>query len=108
MDIKTQLIVFLFSFLFGFLFFYLMYINYQFIKNKNKLTQFIENIVFVLDMDLIYLFILYKINYGAYHIYFFIMTLIGSIVGYLCLKFVKGFVKYCFQKMLVLKSLYRG
>lgn len=103
MDIKLQLITFLFSFVFGFLFYYLSLINYRLINNKKRITKLILCTIFVTDMDFIYLFFLYRINNGIFHIYFFITIVGGYYVGYKCLDFVKGIRRYCLRKIGVLK-----
>lgn len=90
MDAKTQIIVLLFSYFYGFFFFYLAYINKKIIDKKNKIYRSLITTLFMYNIVLIYIIIIYKINNGKFHIYFFIMIIIGFITS---IKFQKKLLK---------------
>ncbi len=82
MDAKTQIIVLSFSFLFGFITYYLNVINYKIINNQKKIYRSIISIMFSYNLVLIYLIILYKLNNGNFHIYFFFLLILGFFSAY--------------------------
>ena len=88
-----QLIPFIFSFVFGILFsFCSLFIKFMLI-NKKLLTKIIINYVFVIDIVLLYVYFMYKINYGNHHIYYLFMLLFGFLLGNYLLNLCKHFVK---------------
>lgn len=101
MDSILQLKTFIFSFLYGVLFFIMAKCNLYFIKNKCIFWQFIINMIFVLDMVLIYYYINYRLNNGCFHIYFLLTIGFGYIVmlmyfkkiAVICKKYVKRIKK---------------
>ena len=82
MDAKTQIIILLYSYIFGFIFYYLSKINNKIITNKSPIYRSITTILFMLNIVLIYLIILYKLNNGKFHLYFFIMLVLGFYSSY--------------------------
>ena len=81
MTASLQLLTLGASFLYGFLFYYLMKINYRFIKNKKKFYQSLITILFMYNIVLLYIIIIFKLNNGIFHIYFFIMIILGFYVN---------------------------
>ena len=77
MTAQLQLISLSISYLYGFFFFYLYKMNYLLIKDKKKFYQSLITILFMYNMVLIYIIIIYKVNHGIFHIYFFIMIALG-------------------------------
>lgn len=77
MDAKTQIIVLLFSFIYGFLFYSFLKLNEAIIKRKNKSARSLITIMFMYNVVLIYILIVFKINNGNFHPYFFIMIILG-------------------------------
>jgi len=77
MDAKTQIIVLLFSFIYGFFFFSLSYLNKKIIDKKNKIYRSLITILFIYNIVLLYIIIVYKLNNGKFHPYFFIMLSLG-------------------------------
>ena len=73
MDSFLQLKTLIFSFFFGMLFYYLAKYNLFLIKNMKYFITFI----LVIDSVLLYMYLLFKINHGIYHIYFFFMFALG-------------------------------
>lgn len=94
MDYKIQLLSFLFSFLFGIFFFITNYFNKKLITNKRMFFQYIITFLYIINIVLFYILILYKINRGVFHIYFLIMVLLGYLFATWLEKYVKKSVKY--------------
>ena len=77
MNYKVQLLSFLLSFLYG-VFFNITYdLNVLIIQNERKMFQYINMILYIINIVLIYIIILYKINIGVFHPYFIMMVIIG-------------------------------
>jgi len=81
MDAKTQIITLLFSFLYGFIFFYLEIFHNHIIKHKKRLYRSIITILFMCNIVLIYIILIFKLNNGNFHIYFILMIIIGFIIS---------------------------
>lgn len=81
MTAEVQLFTLSVSYLFGYLFYYLYKLNYIIIKNKKRFYQSLITILFMYNIVLIYIILIYKINNGIFHIYFFIMIILGFITN---------------------------
>ncbi len=81
MDAKTQIIVLLTSYLYGFFFFYLANLNNYIIKKQKRIYRSIITIMFMVNIVLLYIIIIFKINNGNFHPYFFIMLTLGFFTG---------------------------
>lgn len=90
MNAKTQIIVLLISYLYGFFFFYLYKLNNKIIKKTNKLYRSIITILFMYNIVLLYIIIIYKANNGNFHIYFLLMLILGFFTS---IKFTKKISK---------------
>jgi len=77
MDAITQIIVLLISYIYGFFFYYFAKLNNKIIKTKKKIYRSITSILFMYNIVLIYIIIIYKINNGIFHIYLFFMIILG-------------------------------
>ena len=86
MNSNVQLISFIVSYFFGMLFYFLTYLNFQLIKPFKLLLQHLLSFIFVIDMTIIYIIIIYKINNGYFHLYFMIMVFLGFLFGYIIFK----------------------
>ena len=93
MDYKIQLLSFLVSFLFGIFFCFTNYGNKKLIYNKKIIFQYIITFLYMINITLIYIVVLYKVNIGIFHIYFLIMVLLGYLFGLWIMKYVKKYVK---------------
>lgn len=82
MNAKLQLISFLLSFVYGIIFYLLTSLNFKLIEKMRVLYKHIITFIFVLDIAIIYIIIMYHLNKGYFHIYFILMVLIGFIAGY--------------------------
>ncbi len=79
----------IFSFCYGNLVFVTNGWQEKVFKDKNFIIKIIGNILYINLMALIYILILYKLNFGELHIYFTLLIFSGYIVKS---------VKYCKQK----------
>lgn len=101
MTSNIQLISLSISFLFGILFYYLSLFNFKIINNLKRYIKHILTSIYVLDITIIYVIILYKINNGYFHIYFIFMVILGYFVGFITnyYYFSKVNVKQIFKKL---------
>lgn len=90
MNIKIQIIVLTVSFFYGFIYYYLTKLNTYIIKNQKKIYRSLITTLFMYNIILLYIIIIYKINHGKFHPYFFITILIGYIT---CEKITKKMLK---------------
>lgn len=72
MNSYVQVISLLVSFIYGIVFYILSKFNKYIISNKNNIVKLLVTTVYVVDMVIIYIFIMYKINFGNIHPYFII------------------------------------
>ena len=77
MSANIQLITLGVSYLYGFIFYYLYRLNSKIIKSQKRFYQSLITILFMYNMVLIYIIIIFKINNGIFHLYFFIMISLG-------------------------------
>lgn len=85
MNLKTQIITFLFSIIFGFIFTFLISIIY-----KNKLFNIILSFIIVILSALLYFIILLNLNNAIIHPYYILAFIIGF------------FLEYCLKKIVLL------
>ena len=88
MDLKTQIITFLFSILFGLLFSSLIDIFY----NKKKLFNTIIVFLITVLSSLSYFFVLLKLNNAIIHPYYIIAFVVGFLLEIVIKKILKRFV----------------
>ena len=79
MSSYLQVLSFLVSFLFGVFFYLLSRYNKYILKSKNVFIKYLVTLVFVIDMVILYVYFMYKINYGNIHKYFVLLVIIGYI-----------------------------
>lgn len=79
MNVKTQIIVLIVSFLYGFIYNYSIKLNNHIIKNQKKIYRSFITTLYMYNIILLYIIIIFKINHGKFHPYFFIMIIIGFI-----------------------------
>lgn len=80
MNYKIQLISFIVSFLFGCIFYVLNYLNTKLIKKYNIFIKYLISFFFILDISILYILLMYKVNYGVIHIYFIAILFCGYIL----------------------------
>ena len=88
MNSYVQVISLLVSFIYGIVFYILSKFNKYIISNKNNIVKLLVTTVYVVDMVIIYIFIMYRINFGNIHPYFFISLILGFVLSIKC-KFIK-------------------
>ncbi len=84
MNSYTQLFSLLISFGYGILIYYLNIFNKKIVCHKNIIIKVIINILYVFNMSMLYVVLLYYVNNGILHIYFVFFILLGY--GYFCVK----------------------
>ncbi|MDD4733456.1 MAG: hypothetical protein PHU05_01195 [Bacilli bacterium] len=80
MDLKTQIIVLIFSFVYGILFSILVNLSYKLICNFKKVFRILYTFVFVLINSLVYFFVLKLINDAILHYYSLIVIIFGFVI----------------------------
>lgn len=90
MNYKLQLLSLLVSFIFGIAFYFTSLLNYKIIKKYNNIYKYIITFVYMLNIAIIYICLLFKINNGTVHLYFILMVLGGFLFG---LKLKKELIK---------------
>ena len=81
MNSNLQLVTFLVSFIYGIIFSFITILNFKLINNLKRYIQHIITFIYVIDMTIIYIIILYHINNGYFHIYFILLVIIGFMLG---------------------------
>lgn len=77
MNSYVQLFCLVGSFCYGMFMYYCNKIHFYFIHNKMILVRFIGNLLYVFNMSLFYVCVLYKVNNGILHLYFILFLLVG-------------------------------
>lgn len=80
MDLKLQILSILFSFGYGIISSYLYNLNYNFIHDTTILYKLVINILFCVNLGLIYFILIKIINYGVVHIYFVFSFIVGFVL----------------------------
>ena len=88
MNIKIQILSLLVSFLYGCLLRVCNMLNNELKPNKLFLF-YITNIIYIFIVVLIYIILLYYVNNGIFHLYFSFFIILGYILMYKCVKFLK-------------------
>ncbi len=92
MDYKIQIISLIYSYSYGIFFYFYSLFNDKFMT-KNNVYNISLLLCFIILNSLIYITVLYKINFGVVHIYFFIMIFLGYYFAYIIKKVVSNNVK---------------
>lgn len=93
MDLKLQILSILFSFGYGIISSYLYNLNYNFIHNTTILYKLVINILFCVNLGLIYFILIKVINYGVVHIYFVFSFIAGFVLFVNKYKFLRNVFK---------------
>lgn len=67
------------SFGYGIFFYLGTRFNRFIVAKKNMVVQMVFNTILVIDLVILYIYIMYKINYGYIHPYFVILVVLGYI-----------------------------
>ncbi len=76
-----QLISIFISFFYGIIFYLLTNLLFYLIEKNKRIVKHLITFIYVIDMAIIYMIILYNINKGYFHIYFIFMVFLGFIIG---------------------------
>lgn len=79
MGLKEQLLSFLFSFLYGFVVIFAYKISYKYLYFGKNIYKFLNSLLFMIDLSLIYFKMFYIINGGIINIYFILITVLTFI-----------------------------
>lgn len=101
MHTYIQLLSLISSFIFGIFFSILTNLNYKYIFSKNVFYKIFFNLIFIIDIVLLYMLLILKINGGIFHIYFIFMVIIGYLLSY---KKVKVLIKNVKLKLSIAKK----
>lgn len=83
MPSNMQLLSFLVSFIFGICFYFFTIINFKLIEKLKRYIQHIITFIYVIDIIIIYIIIIYRLNKGYFHIYFILIVFVGFFVGFI-------------------------
>ena len=86
MNAKLQLITFIISFIYGIIFSLLTIYNFNLIAKLKVIFKHLITFIYVLDMTIIYIIILYHLNKGYFHIYFIMTVFLGFVIGLIIYK----------------------
>ncbi len=75
MTLNEQIISFIFSFLYGIIVQKLYQVSYNYIHTKKQIYNFLNSLLFMINITLIYFKIFYLINDGMINIIFIIITI---------------------------------
>ena len=81
MNLEIQIQSLIYSFVYGLFFSYLLNLNYRILFMSRRLIQIFANFFFILDNVFLYFILLRYINQGIFHTYFFLLLVLGFIVG---------------------------
>ena len=82
MNHKIQLLSLLVSFIYGIFFFFTSLLNYKIIKKYKKTFKYIITFLYMLNIAIIYICLMFKVNNGNVHPYFILLVLCGFILGF--------------------------
>lgn len=94
MSLSEQVLSIGFSFIYGVVLSFLYNFNYNLLFNKEKVFKIVFNILFVLDLVLIYFLIIKKINGGIIHPYFYLLIILGFVSCFDVSKKLRKFLKF--------------
>ena len=77
MSLSEQVVALIFSFIYGGILSVLYNFNYNLLFYKKKSIKIFFNIIFILDLVLIYFLVMRKINNAIIHPYFYLSIILG-------------------------------
>lgn len=93
MSSLIQLISLGVSFFYGVFFYLVNKINELMIDKKNYFIKVLVTLVFIIDVVILYIYIMYKINNGIIHPYFIVLVVLGYVVMGINYKYLKKCIK---------------
>ena len=94
MSLFEQVIALIFSFIYGGILSALYNFNYNLLFYKKKSIKIFFNIIFVLDLVLIYFLAMRKINNAIIHPYFYLLIILGFVSCFDVSKKLRKFLKF--------------
>ena len=89
MSAGVQLFTFFVSFLYGVLFSFLTRWHFYVNLSNSIIMKYLSTVLFMIDIVLGYVIIMYHINQGIVHIYFLVFVFLGFVVETVLHKYVK-------------------
>lgn len=89
MDELLQIYTLTFSFFYGIFFGLSSMWHFHISYNYKVVMRYLSSILFVIDIVLLYIFLMYRMNEGIFHLYFLSMVLVGFIVAFPLQNYVK-------------------
>ena len=80
--LSMQIKAIIFSLIYGVFISFMVNVNYKCLFNKNMIFKIIFDSIFILDLGMLYFFILQFINFGYLHVYFFLALSVGFFVSF--------------------------
>ena len=74
-----QLLILILSYLYGILFYLLTRYNMFITKKLSTIKKFIITLIFIIDITILYIYLLYHLNNGKTHPYYLFMVILGFI-----------------------------
>ena len=106
MNSYIQVISFLISFIYGIIFYLFTRFNKYMLINKNNVIKLLVTLVFVIDMVILYIYIMYKVNFGMIHPYFVAVVLVGYIFMMFLYDKCSMLIKRCLKKLRLKQSFF--
>ena len=98
MNLELQILSLIFSFSFGIVLSYLYNLFYNFLNYKIRRYNILINILFFLNVFLIYFILLILINDGIIHIYFLFLLILGFLLFLIKSKALRKIIKVSVNK----------
>lgn len=80
--LSMQIKAIIFSLIYGVFISLMVNVNYKCLFNKNMIFKIIFDSIFILDLGMLYFFILQFINFGYLHVYFFLALSVGFFASF--------------------------
>ena len=80
MSSYVQFLVLLFSFIYGVFLYYMFNLNKKILIKIGLIFKFLISVLFLIDLALFYILILYRLNSGVLHIYNVICIVLGFLL----------------------------
>ena len=85
MNINIQFL----SFIYGVFVFFLFTLHWHYVRKLPFFLQCFFSVLLGLDIALLYIYLLFSINNGVFHLYFVFMLFLGIIFSFYCRNYVK-------------------
>ncbi len=98
MSLNVQILSLIYSLSFGIFFGFCVNFHYELLFSKKKWFRVFINIIFVIDMALIYFLLLKILNGGILHFYFFLLIFLGFLISFRTTKKMRPFLRKLVKK----------